>query len=280
MSIRLTNAAGTAKSLGAAIRVLNSDSPVVVLGSYAMNERSGNPGTVDHFGPSFSLNVRGIPSPSREQWTAIVAQVRKRADLVGKRVVVSVAAFDPEEYAALTLAAVVAGAHAVELNFGCPNMQEGGAFAPVMSYRPRMVERALDALTYLSVRCEMWAKVSPIFDDGLFADLASVLRHQRVDGVVAVNTIPQCLALTDAGDPVLSFGSGVGGMAGPAIKPIALAQAARWVREGFRTIGVGGIASGRDLNDFRNVGVESCQANTVIQMEGEAALDRIGREAR
>jgi dihydroorotate dehydrogenase len=281
----LTNAAGTAKTVEAAQAVLDTGCRTVVLGSYALRERHGNAGTVDYFAPDFSLNVRGIPSPPLAKWAAIVADVRHRADLVNKRVVVSVAAFDPEEYATLTGSAFAAGAHAVELNFGCPNMQEGGTFAPIMSYRPAMVAAALRNLP----DGEIWVKVSPIFDDALFDQLVGVFRpsglsgkpprHRTpVAGVVAVNTLPQCLALDDAGVPMLSFGTGVGGMAGSALKPIALAQAARWVREGFRVIGVGGIASGRDVRDYATIGVESCQANTIIQREGASALDRIVKE--
>lgn len=271
--IDLTNAAGTAKIAGMAQAILSTQSKAVVLGSYTMERRVGNPGRVDYFGESFSLNVRGIPSPPMEDWTAIVQLVVDRAHAIGKRVVVSVAAFQPYEYGVLASAALEFGADAAELNFGCPNMQEGGTFAPVMSYRPSMVVEALNSLP----RGEMWAKVSPIFDDFLFAELTAVLRG-RVTGVVAINTLPQCLALNDDGSPILTFGTGVGGMAGPALKPIALAQAARWVREGFRTIGVGGITSGRDLRDFQKVGVESCQANTVLQQEGSSALDRIAQE--
>lgn len=271
----LFNAAGTSKTIESAQAVLDTGSDSVVLGSFSVARREGNPGIVDYFGPSFSLNVRGIPSPPIDEWVAIVRLVADRAHAIGKRIGVSVAAFDPTEYGLLSDAAFASGADFVELNFGCPNMQEGGTFAPVMSYRPDTVEEILRSLP----DGEMWAKVSPIFDDALFAALAATLRHQKITGVVAINTLPQCLALDDDGSPVLSFGSGVGGMAGPAIKPIALAQSARWVCEGFRTIGVGGITSGRDLGDFQKVGVEACQVNTVLQREGASALDRIAKEA-
>lgn len=274
--IVLTNAAGTAKTVATAQAVLDTGSQSVVLGSFALRERTGNDGTTDYFGEAFSLNVRGIPSPPPEVWTATVAEVVGRAHPLGKTVCVSVAAFDPADYGVLAELAFDAGADAVELNFGCPNMQEGGTFAPVMSYRPGMAADALGGLQ--CPRGEVWAKVSPIFDDALFAELAAVLRFPLVAGVVAVNTLPQCLALNDDGSPVLSFGSGMGGMAGPALKPIALAQVAKWAREGFRVIGAGGITSGRDLRDFRKCGAESCQANTVLQREGASALDRIVKE--
>lgn len=272
--MNLTNAAGTAKTIEAAQAILDTGSRSVLLGSFALRKRTGNDGIVDYWGESFSLNVRGIPSPPMDEWVGIVRLVVQRAASLGKTVSVSVAAFNPAEYGELAQSALDAGADSVELNFGCPNMQEGGTFAPVMSYRPGMVAAALDELG----DGEMWAKVSPIFDDALFADLAAVLHHPKVAGVVAVNTLPQCLALDESGAPVLSFGSGVGGMAGPALKPIALAQVAKWSREGFRVIGAGGITSGSDLRDFRKCGAESCQANTVIQREGASALDRIVKE--
>lgn len=270
----LTNAAGTAKTVDSALAVWPW-SDAVVLGSFTMRERSGNPGIVDFFDPTKSVNVRGIPSPALLDWQRIVREVVAVAQ--GQRVVVSVAAFDPAEYGYLATAAFDAGADAVELNFGCPNMQEAGGFAPVMSYRPHMVAQALDAVGRQDG--EVWAKVSPIFDDEVFDGLVRALRHPVVAGVVAVNTLPQCLVLDAQHTPVLSFGSGVGGMAGPVLKPVALAQAARYVREGFRVIGVGGIVSGGDLLDFLSVGAESGQVNTVVQIEGPSAIGRILKEA-
>jgi dihydroorotate dehydrogenase len=276
VSLYLTNAAGTAKTLESAVAALTDapSSPAVVLGSFTFRERLGNEGTVDYFDdPLYSLNVRGIPSPSQEVWTRTVREVANRAHELGKQVWVSVAAFDPDGYAELTALVFRAGADAVELNFGCPNMQDGGTFAPILSYRPDMIVQALSGVLSVATG-EIWAKVSPIFDDALFADLASVLIH-AVTGVVAINTLPQCMAMGDGGLPCLSFGTGVGGMAGAALKPIALAQAARWVRFGFRTIGVGGIETARDLADYEAVGCESCQANTVVQREGFGAIERI-----
>lgn len=276
----LANAAGTAKTLEAAVAVLRTTAPAVVLGSFTLAERTGNDGTVDYFGPSFSLNVRGIPSPPPSEWTGIVRETARQARALGRRVVVSVAAFEPSDYAPLIRMGLDAGADEVEANFDCPNMQEGGRFAPIISYRPHLIRQALDGSSRLDgLNGRVWAKVSPIFDDALFAEVADVLRWSGCAGVVATNTLPQCTALDDAGNPVLSFGTGVGGMAGPALKPIALAQAARWVREGLRVIGVGGIASGKDLRDYLAVGVELCQANTVLQVEGAGAIDRILAEA-
>jgi dihydroorotate dehydrogenase len=274
----ITNAAGTAKSVEQAQAVLDSASLFVVLGSYTMAERSGNPGVVDFFGAAYSLNVQGIPSPPAKQWALIVREVARRADDAGKRVVVNVAAFDPREYGRLAEIAFDAHADIVECNFGCPNMQDGGGFAPIISYRPTMVAEALASVRdAVGDGAEVWAKVSPVFDGALFAELAEALRPAT--GVVATNTVPQCLTLGPDGQPVLNFGVGVGGMAGRAIKPIALAQAARYVREGFRVIGVGGIVNGSDVHDYLAVGVESCQANSILQTEGVSALDRIVKEA-
>lgn len=274
----LTNAAGTAKTVEQARQVLKTKSPKVVLGSYTRQGREGNPGVVDYFGGLFSLNVRGIPSPPPEVWTDTVAQVSREAHAMGKQVVVSVAG-EHTDYPILVRWALDNGADEVEANFGCPNMQEGARFASILSYRPHLVRRALEGSTRLDgLNSRVWAKVSPIFDDKLFADLAAVLGGLQVRGVVATNTLPQCTELDASGKPVLSFGTGLGGLGGPALKPIALAQAAKWFREGFQVIGVGGITFGRDYQHYQRLGIEDCQVNTVTQTEGFVAIDRILRE--
>ncbi len=269
----VTNAAGAAKTTEQAVEVLATSSPAVVLGSYTLAERAGNDGVVDYFGDLYSVNVRGIPSASATEWARTVATTVDLAHRVGKQVVVSVAAFAPKEYGTLARIASESGADAVECNFGCPNMQEGESFAPIISYRPVMVREALASVrSELDDEAEVWAKVSPVFDDALFCELSEALR--AATGVVAVNTVPQCLVLRNR-QPVLTFGSGLGGMAGPAIKPIALAQAAKYVREGFRVVGVGGISSPSCVKDYSAMGVEGCQVNSVLQQRGMGVLDEL-----
>src|SRR5207248_2340301 len=96
------------------------------------------------------------------------------------------------------------------------------------------------------------------------------------DAVSLINTL-RGMAL----DPATHrpwLGAGTGGVSGPAIRPIALAQVASVAaRVEIPVIGMGGIASGDDARDFLAVGAK-CVAVGTESFRDPAAGSRIARE--
>jgi dihydroorotate dehydrogenase (NAD+) catalytic subunit len=148
----------------------------------------------------------------------------------------------------------VPGVAAVELNVSCPNVSGGVDFG----VSPEMCERVVSGVRR---RCSvpLLAKLTPNV-----TDVALVARAAEAGGADAVSLVNTCLGMAvDWRRRRPRLGAGMGGLSGPAIKPIALRavyQAARAV--GVPVVGIGGIVSVDDVMEFLVAGATAVQIGT------------------
>ncbi len=272
----LGNAAGTVKTTEQALTLVAAGMPRIVLGSYTWEARDGNQGSTYFETPLASLNSLGLPSPAPSDWAHTVTSVVEAS--AGAEVSVSVAGFTVSEFERLTTVAFEAGAHSVELNLGCPNVWDDGTQKRIFSFDPEIVDNVLSSVAEaLGGLDRVGVKLSPIFDSHLMAELDEVLVRRRVAFVTTMNTLPNCLALDPNHRPEISVAGGLAGMSGAAVKWVALGQVAmhRSLMPNARIIGVGGIATGRDLADMLSVGADECQIATALWHRGPRAYVEI-----
>jgi dihydroorotate dehydrogenase (NAD+) catalytic subunit len=147
------------------------------------------------------------------------------------------------------------GVHGIEVNISCPNVKAGGiAFGtdPKMAF---MVVQAVRRKTGLPVI----AKLSPNVTD--IAEIARSVEEAGANAVSLINTL-RGMAV-DLGKRRPKLATIVGGLSGPAIKPIALRMV--WeVTQAVHVpvIGVGGITSAHDALEFLMVGARAVQVGT------------------
>lgn len=267
------NAAGTCKTLEQFRALLATPAQVVVAGSYTLQDRSGNPGGGPHLTELASLNSMGLPSPALPEWRRLVHEMATLAYDAGKKVWVSVAGFRPDEYLDLAEAALEAGADAVEVNLGCPNVHDGGHQKPIISYDPDAVDEIRFGLDRRVGLKRVGAKLSPIFDLALMERVDSALGG--FSWVTTMNTVPNCFAFlpTVPRTQAIGFSKGLAGMSGQAVKWIGLGQVV--CHSQFLStpiIGVGGIESAGDVADYLAVGASACQVGTAIWRHGPSVL--------
>ncbi|HWC27153.1 MAG TPA: dihydroorotate dehydrogenase [Solirubrobacteraceae bacterium] len=143
---------------------------------------------------------------------------------------------------------------AIELNVSCPNLKTGldiGADAGSLASLVRTV-RPL-------ARKPLIVKLTPNTAD--VAAIAAAAESEGADAVSLVNTL-RATALDPAdGGPWL--GGGTGGLSGPAIRAVALAQVAAVARAvAIPVVGMGGVACGRHANDLISVGARLVAVGT------------------
>ena len=165
------------------------------------------------------------------------------------------------------------GLNAIELNLSCPNTEKGGiAFGvspPVIIEVVRAVRRAAPDLPLI-------VKLTPNITDIAAAGRAA--RDGGADILSLVNTFLGMAVDLEARRPVLH--NVVGGLSGPAIKPLALYMVHRVYREvGLPVFGMGGIASARDALEFMVAGSSAVQIGTANFFEPGVAA-RIVAEIR
>jgi dihydroorotate dehydrogenase (NAD+) catalytic subunit len=140
----------------------------------------------------------------------------------------------------------VAEVAAIELNVSCPNVATGLDIGA----DPRELEALLRYVRPLT-RKPLIVKLTPNTAD--VAACAAGAEAGGADAVSLINTLRARALSPGRADPWL--GGGNGGLSGPAIRAIALAQVASVAaRVAIPIVGMGGVASGRDARELLDAG--------------------------
>jgi len=147
------------------------------------------------------------------------------------------------------------GVHALELNISCPNIKEGGITFGCSLHGTADVVAAVRKATHLPVIPKLTPNVTDV------AAIARAAEEAGADAVSLVNTFLAMAIDVETRRPKLS--NVVGGLSGPAIRPIAV----RMVYECRRAvkipvIGMGGIATAEDVLEFLIAGATAVQVGT------------------
>jgi dihydroorotate dehydrogenase (NAD+) catalytic subunit len=158
---------------------------------------------------------------------------------------------------------------AIELNVSCPNVATGLDIGA----DPRELESLLAALRPRTAK-PLIVKLTPNTAD--VGACAAGAQAGGADAVSLINTL-RARALAPGGRAPW-LGGGNGGLSGPAIRPIALAQVALVAaRVEIPIIGMGGVARGRDARDLLDAGAALVAVGTE-SFRDPAAAGRIARE--
>jgi dihydroorotate dehydrogenase (NAD+) catalytic subunit len=175
---------------------------------------------------------------------------------LGTAIIVSIAAHDYDEFVRMTARLDrVPGVAAIELNVSSPNVSGGVDFGT----DPAMCERVVRGCRGACDR-PILAKLTPNV-----TNIAAIAQAAESGGADAISAINTCLGMAiDWRKRRPMLGNVVGGLSGPAIKPIALRavfQIARAVK--IPVVGIGGIATLDDVMEFLVAGASAVQLGTV-----------------
>ena len=192
----------------------------------------------------------------------------------GARTVVSIAGGSVTEYAELAARlSDAAGVTAIELNLSCPNVEgRGGDFASDPGAAARVVEAVRRVARY---DIPVVAKLSPDVVD--IVTVARACATAGADALSMINTVSGMVIDTDTMRPALA--GGMGGLSGPAIRPVAVRciWRTRQALPDVPIIGIGGVRTGRDALELILAGATLIGVGTVI-FHDPSACARIQRE--
>ncbi|MCX4472509.1 dihydroorotate dehydrogenase [Micromonospora sp. NBC_01655] len=214
--------------------------------------RSGNPAHRITEAADGMLNSVGIPSPGIAEFRA---QVLPRYLATSVPTIISIGGLTVAEYWAAADQLAGHGATAVEVNVSCPNLEHGGL---AIGTDPSTVERVVSGVVARS-DVPVFVKLTPNVTS--IAEIARAAEHAGATAITVANTFPAMSVDVTHRSAVL--GNGVGGLSGPAVKPIALRlvwQAAQAVN--IPVIGCGGITTARDALEFLLAGATAIQVGT------------------
>jgi len=203
--------------------------------------------------PSGMLNAIGLQGIGVHRYIAEKLPELRR---LGVTNLINICGSTLDEYVELArILSDAEGVHALELNISCPNIKEGGITFGCSLHGTFDVVSAVKKVTHLPVIPKLTPNVTDV------ASIAKAAEDAGADAVSLVNTFLAMAIDVETRRPKLS--NIVGGLSGPAIRPIAV----RMVYECRRTmkipiIGMGGIASAVDALEFIIAGATAVQVGT------------------
>lgn len=220
-------------------------------------KRSGNPTPRVCEVRGSMLNSIGIPSKGLD---AFKANVIPFYDRYTAPLIVSISAGSADEFASLCEDISVPGVAAIEVNISCPNIEEDGkAFA----MRPSTTHAVMAKLRQ-ATDLPLWAKLTP--NTGETTEVAKAAEDAGADALVVSNTLLAMAIDIHTRRPKL--GNLMGGLSGPAFKPIALRMAYQCAKSvNIPVIGCGGISTVEDVIEYLIAGAVAVQIGTATFIE-------------
>ncbi len=231
---------------------LSSLGAVCVKGLF-LAAREGHPAPRIVETPAGMLNAIGLQGIGVHRFVA-----EKLPELRARRatVIVNVCGTTIDEYAEVArILSDAEGVHAVELNISCPNIKEGGIQFGCSLNGTFDVVSAVRKVTALPIIPKLTPNVTDV------ASFARASEDAGADAVSLVNTFLAMVLDIETRRPKIS--NGMGGLSGPAIRPIAVRmvyECAQLVK--IPVIGMGGIAEARDALEFMIAGATAVQVGT------------------
>jgi dihydroorotate dehydrogenase (NAD+) catalytic subunit len=231
---------------------LSSLGAVAVKGLF-LAEREGHPPPRIVETPSGMLNAIGL------QGIGVHRFVREKLPELRDRravVIVNICGTTIDEYCEISrILSDHEGVAAIELNISCPNIKEGGITFGCSLMGTHDVVSAVRKVTRLPIIPKLTPNVSDI------ASFARAAENAGADAVSLVNTFLAMAIDVHTRRPKLT--NIVGGLSGPAIRPIAIRMVYE-CRQAVKLpiIGIGGIASADDVLEFMIAGATAVQVGT------------------
>ncbi|MBC7121188.1 MAG: tRNA-dihydrouridine synthase [Candidatus Methanosuratus sp.] len=229
---------------------------VITTKSIGITERDGYKEPIVASVGGSLVNSVGLSNPGAEEFVRESLPVKRALNDQGKVLMVSIFGGTPSEFASVATK-VAPCADWIELNLSCPHASGYGA---AIGTCPKTVGEVVAAVRE-AVDLPIFAKVTP--SPGLVGTIARAAVEAGADGLAAVNTVGPLAFASEWGWPLLN--NCLGGLSGPSIKEIAV-TCIREIREAVHApiIGMGGISSRRDVEDFRSAGATLFGVGTAL----------------
>lgn len=199
------------------------------------------------------INAIGLQNPGVHH---ILEQELKMLEAYDVPIIANVAGSTEEDYVYVAKHISKApNVHAIELNISCPNVKEGGMQFGVDPSVAATLTQKVKAVSDVPV----YVKLSPNVTN--IVEMARAIA-QYADGLTMINTLVGLRIDSKTGRPIIS--NIIGGLSGPAIKPVALRMVyeVRNALPDIPIIAMGGIQNAQDVIDYISVGADAIAVGT------------------
>jgi len=238
----------------------------VVVKSITREKRIGNPPPRILETPAGVLNSIGLANPGIDYF---IEKILPRLEIIHIPIIVSIAGEGVEEYVDLAeRLGEIDKVAALEVNISCPNVKRGGLEFATNPAQVRDLVAAVSRITSLP----LIVKLSPNVTD--IVEIARAAVDGGADALSLINTMLGMVIDIYRRKPALV--NKVGGLAGPAVRPVAVRmvwQVAQAVD--VPIIGMGGICDAKDALQFIMAGASAVAVGTWNFVNPTAPLEII-----
>ncbi len=231
----------------------------VVTKSVTLHPREGNPQPRIAETSSGMLNSIGLANLGVEEYCASKLPYLNQLDT---NFIINIAGYAIEDYVkTLQILESNNGSHSgYEINISCPNVKEGGMEFGVDPVMTEKLTKELRKHTNKILIMKLSPNVTKI------EDIAKASENGGADCISAINTLVGMGIDVKTRKPKIN--TVYGGLSGPAIKPIALANVHKIYKAiSIPIIGLGGIQSVEDIVEFILAGADLIQIGTLNYKE-------------
>ncbi len=208
------------------------------------------------------LNSVGLQNPGIDWFCREELPLLRQYD---NPIIVNVAGKTVEEYRRVVERLDAEDVDMLEINISCPNIKEGGMSFGANPDAAAALTKALRGAT----EKPLVIKLSPNVTD--ITEIAAAVEAEGADALSLINTLLGMRIDIKSKRPILAMG--MGGLSGPAIKPVAVRmiyQVRRAVK--LPIIGMGGVMTGEDAAELMLAGADAVAVGTAALADPTAPL--------
>ncbi|MGQ4892537.1 MAG: dihydroorotate dehydrogenase [Candidatus Njordarchaeia archaeon] len=246
------------------IRVAKAGAGAVTTKSIGLRENRGHPEPNIVQVECGYLNAMGLPNPGVDAFVEEIQIYKKNCK---KPLIASVFGTNEDEYSQVAEKLYRAGADIIELNVSCPHSKEG---IINIGWDPNTTRKIVESVKN-TVSIPIFLKLPGNTNLKNLRETVEASIDAGVDGFTAINTLPAMAINIDTG--VAYLGNVVGGLSGPAIKPVGvrIVYEVRKITD-LPIIGVGGVKSFADVVEYMMAGANAVGIGTALVGDREIGI--------
>ncbi|MDF7667707.1 dihydroorotate dehydrogenase [Orbaceae bacterium ESL0727] len=225
----------------------------IVTKTFTLDKRAGNPTPRACELPNAMLNAIGIPSKGIDYYISHTVPYYQQ---YSSPLIASISANTATDFGLIAKQLdTVKGIACIEANISCPNIEADGKAFAMQANSTSKVVKALRAATHLP----LWVKLTPNTSD--IVSVAQAAEAEGADAIIVGNTLLGMAIDITTRRPKL--GNIMGGLSGPAIKPIMIRMVYQCYKHlSIPVIGCGGITTFEDVIEYFLAGSTAVQVGT------------------
>ncbi len=230
---------------------LNDIGAVSVKG-LTLKKKKGNPSPRLAETPMGIINSVGLQNPGVEKFIKEEIPFLRQFNT---KIIANANGNTIEEYIEIVKILSDADVDSIELNISCPNVKQGGM---AFGTNPEMVKRVVSSVREVCGK-HLIVKLSPNVTS--IADIAKIAEAEGADALSLINTLTGMAIDIDTFKPIIA--NRIGGVSGPAVKPVALKMVHDVAQNvEIPVLGMGGITDSRDAAEFLLAGARAIAIGT------------------